>query len=220
MVYVIIGDIVRSRSLNNRMEVQKKLKECLDSLNRTYQEDILAEFMITLGDEFQGILESPLNLFEMIARVQTDMKPVKIRFGIGLGDLLIPIDHKMSIGTDGPAWWEARNMIDELKGNEKGLKELSNIRISGLKDRNLQSLINLNLSLCYAIENNWTKDQAEIISHIIQRHGLRADFVQKNIASELHISPSNLNKKLKLSLFYDYVGVKTQIAKLLESEVK
>jgi hypothetical protein len=202
------------------MEVQKKLKECLDNINHAYPEAILADFMITLGDEFQGILKSPLSLFEMISRVKIEMNPVKIRFGIGIGELLTPIDRKMSIGTDGPAWWEARNMINELKGNEKGLKELSDIRISGLKDQNLQSLINLNLSLCHSIENNWTKDQAEIINHIILDHGLRTDFVQKNIANELRISPSNLNKKLKLSLFYDYVGVKTQIAKLLESEVK
>ena len=55
----IIGDIKNSRKIDNRKEVQTKLNGVLDEINQTYCEEIAAGFLITLGDEFQGLLLRP-----------------------------------------------------------------------------------------------------------------------------------------------------------------
>ena len=53
---VIIGDIVNSRAMDNRGEVQKRFRTVLSDINTKYKAYISAEFKITLGDEFQGLL--------------------------------------------------------------------------------------------------------------------------------------------------------------------
>ena len=55
--YAIIGDIKRFKKIENRCEIQEKLKKILDNVNSIYNNDISAKFLITLGDEFQGLLE-------------------------------------------------------------------------------------------------------------------------------------------------------------------
>jgi hypothetical protein len=218
MYYALIGDIVDSKAIQNRLEVQETLSNYLETINQTFHDDISANFIITLGDEFQGLLKSPTHLFEIIMKIQIIMQPYKIRFGIGMGQILTKINNKMSIGADGPAWWNARNMIIELKQNEKGMKSISNIKISGLKNKLVLDLININLSICYSIEQKWTIDQKQIIDYIIIYYGLTDKFTQKKLADELNISTVNLNKKLKLSLFYDYMKAKAIITHLLEIE--
>ena len=51
----VIGDIKDSRLLENRKEVQLRLREVLERLNENYKEEIVSRFLITLGDEFQGL---------------------------------------------------------------------------------------------------------------------------------------------------------------------
>ncbi len=56
----LIADMVRSRELPRiqRPRVQEKFKDFVGYLNRTYSRNILSRFVITLGDEFQGLLSS------------------------------------------------------------------------------------------------------------------------------------------------------------------
>ena len=57
MNYVaIIGDIKGSKQISNRSQIQKKLGHVLKDVNETYKADISAKFIITLGDEFKGLL--------------------------------------------------------------------------------------------------------------------------------------------------------------------
>jgi hypothetical protein len=215
MYYAIIGDIINSKKINDRLETQEKLKLFLEEINLYYKNDIAANFIITLGDEFQGLLKTPRNLFEIINKLEAIMRPYKIRFGIGIGEIITNINNKASIGSDGPAWWNARDMISDLKNNRKGLKLVSNVKIAGIKDDNILDLLNINLSFCHSIKNNWTKDQMAVIDYIILKYGLTDNFIQKQVANEIGLSPVNINKKLKLSLFYDLVYAQQTIAKIL-----
>ena len=52
----IIGDIKNSKELEDRKNIQVKLKTVLNEVNEKYKLVISAKFMITLGDEFQGLL--------------------------------------------------------------------------------------------------------------------------------------------------------------------
>src|SRR5690554_2898501 len=218
MYYAIIGDIIKSKSIKNRLETQEKLKFILNIINKDYKNDLAANFTITLGDEFQGLLRNSKLLLEIINKIEAYMRPLKIRFGVGIGNILTEIDKEISIGTDGPAWWYAREMINDLKEKSKGIKLLSNIKIFGKIDKKVLDLINYSLSLCYSIKNNWTKEQSLVTDYIIINYGLTDHFVQKEIAEKLRISPVSINKKLKLSLFYDLVYTQNTIGEILEKE--
>src|SRR3989440_8538905 len=56
----LIGDMVGSRELlpSRRPKIQERFREFIQYLNKKYAKDILAKFVITLGDEFQGLLLS------------------------------------------------------------------------------------------------------------------------------------------------------------------
>ena len=129
--YAIIGDIKRSKKIENRCEIQEKLKKILDNVNSIYNNDISAKFLITLGDEFQGLLEITAPILEIIKYIQREIYPIKLRFGVGIGNGSTLINHEAAIGADGPAFYAAREMIEFLREQEKKLKkQAADIQIS------------------------------------------------------------------------------------------
>ena len=115
----IIGDIKESKKINNRNEIQKKLIQVLEEINLKYDTDISSKFIITLGDEFQGLLCNGANTLRIISEIERKMYPIKIRFGVGVGTITTEVNKEMSLGADGPGYYKARNAIEYLKDNEK-----------------------------------------------------------------------------------------------------
>ena len=93
----IIGDIKESRKINDRNNVQNKLKAVLIKINQKYESAISAKFTITLGDEFQGLLCVGENVIDIIEEIRREMSPVQIRFGIGVGEINTDINSDMSL---------------------------------------------------------------------------------------------------------------------------
>ncbi|MHA2055846.1 MAG: SatD family protein, partial [Candidatus Hodarchaeales archaeon] len=52
MFIIITGDIVRSREIPNRAEAQEILKNALYIINRKFESQIQAPFVIVWGDSF------------------------------------------------------------------------------------------------------------------------------------------------------------------------
>jgi len=209
MYYVLIGDIKRSKTINNRIQFQKNLKLMFESINQKYEKDIVKNLTITLGDEFQGVFNRFDNILEIIEKISFFVWPVSIRFGIGYGDLLF--DNSLSksdpFNSDGEAFWFAREAIDEIKANENVNKIdiKSNVLIKG--NNNLNDMVtNEMLNLIEVIKVNWSKVQSETILFIIENYGLTNDFVQSEVSKELDIMPNTLNARLKRSYFNNYVN--------------
>src|SRR6266851_3396894 len=109
----LIADMVRSRELTRRQRpsVQKRFKEFVDYLNRTYSRSILSRFVITLGDEFQGILSSATAIPDLLWDIDHRFSDRNLRVGMGFGVLDTPI-QKYAINVDGPALHRARAAIE------------------------------------------------------------------------------------------------------------
>lgn len=91
--FAVIGDIIDSKKIDNRYQVQKTLETCLNDLNNEYQAVLVSKFSITLGDEFQGLLSLDAPLFQIIDRINLAMQPYQVRFGIGVGKILTDINR-------------------------------------------------------------------------------------------------------------------------------
>lgn len=152
----IIGDIINSKKIEDRGSVQKKLFAVLNDINKEYKDDLMSKFMITLGDEFQGLLENGENTIEIIEEIEYRMYPVKIRFGIGIGKIKTEIFYD-PIGADGPAYYNARNAVEQLKHNS-----LADVRISSQNEKS-DLLLNTIFSLLYTLKNKWTERQREVV---------------------------------------------------------
>ena len=191
--YAVIGDIKESKKVINRYEIQERLKQILENVNSIYNDDIAADFLITLGDEFQGLLENSVHLLEIIKYIQREMYPIKIRFGIGIGEVSTRIDKRAAIGADGPAFYAAREMIITLHEQEKKIKkQADDVRIAFYnKERFYVEQINTMLSLLKVIEDSWTEKQRYTIWDMMIHHGSqemcaeRLDTTQSTVARRL-----------------------------------
>ncbi|QOX63241.1 hypothetical protein FRZ06_07720 [Anoxybacterium hadale] len=197
----IIGDIVASKKLKDRSEIQKKLNGVLSEINDSYADRISARFMITLGDEFQGLLADGESVIDIIQRIQIRMYPVKLRIGIGIGKIETEINHLIPYGADGSAYHHARRMIEQLKNTENKNKSYdADIMIAadgGNSD--LVILLNTILSLCTAIRQRWTERQREVAYDCF----LNGDN-QTAAAQRLKISQPAVQKLLSKADYYTY----------------
>ena len=208
----VIGDIKDSRLLENRKEVQLRLQEVLERLNENYKEEIVSRFLITLGDEFQGLLCSGKAVLDMINEIRMEMYPVRLRFGIGFGQITTDIKTEMARGADGPGYYRAREAVELLKEREKKnrpvLAELCLKTDEKLRDKEL--LLNTVFDLMYVVESGWTDRQREVIWDML----LHGDG-QQNTAGRLEITQSTVQKTLAAGSYYTYESALRNAAKIL-----
>jgi hypothetical protein len=211
----IIGDIVGSKNLQDRKIVQEKLITLLNNINEQYKTYISSKFMITLGDEFQGLLHAGVCVIEIIEKIEQEMHPIKIRFGVGVGKIETNIDLNMPLGADGSAYYNARKMIDKVWANEKkkmGSKPNIGIEVDNYDD--VTELMNTILSLSAVIKSKWTDRQREIINAYTRYEG-----TQSSVAQKLGINQSSVQKALLNAGFYAYQQALQTITKTL-SQIK
>jgi hypothetical protein len=114
---IIIGDIVMSKSLVGRLDIQNKLQKTLNQID-TKKSKMASPYTITLGDEFQSVYDKCDFVFRDIFKIISIIYPVTIRFVISIGDITTKINKKAALGMDGPAFYSARLMVETLKKNK------------------------------------------------------------------------------------------------------
>ncbi|MBN2356409.1 hypothetical protein JXO59_09865 [candidate division KSB1 bacterium] len=186
----VIGDLVKSRRLRDRQGVQLKLTEALHEINRSqYKKTIRSQFVVTLGDEFQGLVSGEFPLQTFLDQYESFFpKGVETRFGIGLGELSTEL-KKQAIGMDGACFHHARNALASAK------KEHHTIVFSGFEtDTALNALIRLILE----IKGHWTNRQKEVLALY------RPLQDQAGVARALNISRQAVHSIFKASRYESY----------------
>lgn len=214
---VIIGDIIDSKDLKNRNQVQATVKNVLSTINKKYSKDIAAKFSITLGDEFQGLLKNRNNIINIISEIEMTMIPVSIRFGVGIGNISTDINFERSAEIDGSAYHRARAVIEDLENSENQYsKRQANILISS-QDKNIEidQLLNSILSLCTALKSKWTFRQHEIIHTYLLN-----DENQYKTAKKLSIGQSTVSKALNAANFTTYQSAMANVNSFLTEKEK
>jgi SatD family (SatD) len=108
----LIADMVGSREVPRiqRPSVQRRFQEFVAYLNKRYSRSILSRFVITLGDEFQGLLSSATPIPDLMWDIDQRFSDRHLRVGMGLGVLNTPVQRE-AINIDGPALYYARAAI-------------------------------------------------------------------------------------------------------------
>lgn len=209
----IIGDIKNSKELEDRKGTQIKLCAVLNDINEKYKSAISAKFMITLGDEFQGLLCNGEGVLDIIEEIQREMYPVEIRFGVGVGQITTEINAEMAIGADGPGYYKAREAIETLKHSEyRNKTQAANIRIEVENDENsIAIMLNTIFSLIAVIQNNWSERQREIV-WTYEKYGGS----QLECAERLSVSQSSVQRSLINGNYYAYKDAKETINTVLK----
>lgn len=146
---VIVADIKDSKKMEERErhEWQLFLRSAIVQVNENWQDSIEAKFMITKGDEFQGVVHKIPNVQSIMIEFERLLTPLKLRFGIGIGRIQ-KMGANIPIEMDGPAFHRANLALNNTK------KQRCSIQLQST-DPQVDKYINTLYSLICAIKKDW-----------------------------------------------------------------
>lgn len=112
MIAAII-DIVASRDTDasERKELDRKLRELLSEVDDRFGKYLHAHPSLTQGDSIELLVDS----WQPIVFLFHSLLMRELKFRVGLGSGKIVIRKEKADECDGPAFWNAREAIDEIK---------------------------------------------------------------------------------------------------------
>jgi hypothetical protein len=182
----LIGDVIRSRGLAGRQrhQVQLGLEELTAAINQRYRRAIAARFLVTLGDEFQGVLKQADIIPDLIWTIEASLGKAEVRIGIGFGTLNPPF-KPVALGMDGSAFHAARQAIELARkrrlqgGLFVGFGETDDLVLNGFA------------RLARHVRQELTKGQMRVLAL------LRQGRAQAEVAKELRLSPQAVSKRAR-----------------------
>lgn len=181
---VVIGDIVESRKLTaqRRGSLQVELIGVLKWFNRQYKGAVLSDFLVTLGDECQGVLGTAEAFAELVWAVETVIPNAEIRWGIGYGTIVGPLEP-VALGMDGPAFYRAREAVI----NAKRTRALGGLFAGFGNDEDV--MLNGFARLLHYERSNWSPLQRKVMEE------LRVVPNVATVAERLGVSRQDISKK-------------------------
>ena len=185
---VLIGDMVRSKAQRDRHSLQRSFNEVLREAQKKYGKTFISPLTLTIGDEFQAVLEGSDDLFSLFTFIETRLGSVHFRYGLGLGGIDTDINSQQAIGMDGPAFHRARAAIERARQEERRFCFQSGH--TGQEER-----INTLLSwVDYAIKR-WNTQRKKIFFYHCEK------YAQKEIAARLNISQPAVSQNITAEIF-------------------
>ena len=217
MYLALIADVIDSKMVQERLDLQKQVEKTLQKLNELFGDYLASRFTLTLGDEFQALLKVDAPVFQIIDTLRSELTPTQLRFGIGLGEIVTAIDPLQSVGADGPAYWNARAAINFV--HQKNDYGNTQIYFSSGKE-NQDFFVNALIASGEAIRSGWRDSQEEILLNLLKRSVYSESFSQQDLAQSLAINPSALSKRLKSSSVRVYLRGRAAALASIQSIVK
>lgn len=203
----LIGDIRGSRKLEDRNEVQTEFKQVISSLNEQIPtESIASQFTVTTGDEFQVLLTDATDAVEAAVSASDRLHPVRLRFGIGRGELETEVNPDQAIGMDGPCFHRAREAINSAE------KDAAWLRVAGWSN-DLDRHINSMSDLVQCVREDWTDRQAQFAV------ALEDEGTQKRVADRYDVSKSTVSESLSAGHVQEVRAAETTLAELLQANL-
>lgn len=200
---VLIADIKDSRQLKERerYEGQLFLKSAVVQINESFSDTIEAPFMITKGDEFQGVLKNLSSINNIILQFEHLLYPISLRFGIGYGPIQ-KMGSKIPIEMDGPAFHRANAALNSAK------KKKSAVRID-TRDDEFDQWINILYRLIFSIKSRWSETT-------YKRYWLYKEMgTYKRVAADERVSPQAVWDSIHHSGAADVLEAEKTLDKIL-----
>lgn len=242
----IIFDIIDSRKYDNRYNVQIVVKDSINYLNEIFEKYIVKNVMFGAGDECQGLFKNVESAFLYVRKLQMLIYPIKIRCGIGYGDIKYMEEKWDSTEIDGKAYYNARDAINSIPGKKKSviLFKLENkydkylnmysLYNGGLKSKksDIIKLVEMFVDIRCPVVNKkciYSDGEKEFYKKIIVYKKDLTAVKNKKIFDKINLDNNELYESFKCSdseniddsgLFIDYYwerGLSTLIAKIIDT---
>ena len=123
VVATLIGDVVGSRSSEDRGAMHRAVTDALEVANEL--PGVVTPLRVTVGDEYQGCFASLGEAITAALVLRLRLMPeIDVRHGLGWGDVTV-LQEEPRV-EDGPGWWAARAAIEdvELRAQERATRAL------------------------------------------------------------------------------------------------
>jgi hypothetical protein len=176
----VIGDLMGSRKLASaqRGAAQVALRQLMDRLNQEFAASLQGQFVIALGDEFEGLVHAhaaSTTIPDLIWRIEELVPDPVTRLGIGFGTIDTPILEDVP-AMDGPAFHHAREAIGAAAKNDR----LGGV-FRGFGDSH-DAILNGIARVLHHQRRRWSRQQRNLA--MILHRGIR----KADAASEMHLS--------------------------------
>lgn len=189
-----MGDLVQSENSLPYPRLHQCFNEAVEDQNRAHETTLLSPLTITLGDEFQGLVQS-LGQAALIARnlrLRLLADDIDCRFVIGLAHIETPINNKQAWNMMGPGLSRARKKLNQKKPNQF-------YRFSLLDDPKIELMLDALGAGLSMIETGWTKQQCADIT------ALMVGLSPVELAEKRNVSVHNIYKIRRSGNFDAYV---------------
>lgn len=183
----IVGDLYDSRKISDRQVFAHRLDAALKKVNAEFTTNTYAPLRTVRGiDEISGLLRKPEYSFEICARVNEEIFPHKIRWGIGNGFIDVNENSKDAGALDGPAFHNAAEAI--ARARKEGLVYAFQFPDASAS---LIAVIESAAKLYSEIVSSWTKASADLARTMREVH------TQAEAANRLCVSPQRASQLMR-----------------------
>lgn len=156
--YVVLGDVVASREIEDREAFRDTVAAALDSVNDRYADDLVAEFALVKGvDEIAGVLSGPRNTYRLLRDVVAAVRPGAIRFAVVYGEIDVGAAGDDVGEMDGPAFHRADEALADVADADLY------VAFSGRRP-GLDPLVGTSLNLLLMAREGWTGRQRAMVA--------------------------------------------------------
>lgn len=207
-VLALIGDIAMSKKIVDRENFQSNLSKLFKKISKDSKEFLYSPYTLTLGDEFQAVYQMPDSILVDVWKIIETIYPQRARFSIGIDKLTTGINPRKAIGMDGPAFYLARDGIEELKKYSRTIIQFYNPHIKNL------SLINQYFMLFSGISQKWKFNTIKILN------GLMGEDSLEQISKSTEISKRAVYKNIRNNNLDDIINLQKEITKSLKESME
>jgi len=202
---ILMADIIKSRKGNSK-EILLDFKKLVGFINLKWAKSIVSPLTITLGDEFQGVINSTQNAFQIIIAMEEEIiknnYAIKLRYVLHVGEIETQINKSSAYEMLGEGLTTARKSLNELKKSKRRFLVSSN------KNSESLDIINDLFKLLESFIDSWKSKEYVIVSAFLLNKSY------KEIAENLNMNISSSWRRKKSLNMEEYAICKKLILKI------
>jgi hypothetical protein len=206
---ILMADIINSRQKDSK-ELMKEFKEVVSLVNKKNEDSFISPLTITLGDEFQGIIDTMENgiktIFEIEETILGFQYDVKLRYVLFYGKIETTLNRKIAYEMLGEGLTKTRSMLNELKmDNARFFIKLNN------ESQKKETYLNKSFLLYQNFIDSWKTKDIKTVNNFLKYE----DY--KIVAEKIKVDKSSAWRRKRSLNIEEYNNIKEIILYILNT---
>lgn len=198
---VLTADIANSRAVKDFPAERDRRLRPIAKLHRA-SGLIVSDYAITAWDEFEGLLSDPVNISEVLLDLRRFFYPLRLRVGLGIGEVSLPLRKPINAFGGGSAFERAREAMERLKAERNTLAR-STLIVSDKPE--FDAIFNTTYQLHDALIERTSAKQWEAIN--VQLKSKSQDVT----AARLGLDKSTVSRRLSRGYYAEMLSVRDTV---------